>query len=711
MKYNYLERYNLIQIIQELQTATGLTKTNIKKYLSNFEKINIESFDRDKLKSLKEQVLNFNDFLQNKKPLIKDKKSKEFVSKFIEFVKDNFVLLGTGGWEVVSLFEELIQKIEQINSFSETKTSIDRLLNNLNEFLIYLKNNENKINENFNILKTGKGFFTLSNLNDTLYYFFFEEKLYCVKLFKFKNNRNNTIESSFSFYVSERFFNSDLNFFIANYRNFNYFDLKAKKLNDSKAFWLKIGAIIKSYSDEYKIKYFQFSGADDYDTAKPSLDSVKYATKNSFQSCIVYLKANLLKTDNSKNINISALKIINNYINKTLDLFDKGASWINLEYNTIDLSIKDINISFLNLKNVVEKSFEDKCKDLNFNLKRNKKEEIEVLKNQYIINQKKLLDKLEALNFFKKEINIFNTFLKNLNELHTLLADNNITKQKLIELYKILNKINIQNSIFQKAYQTIENNISDINEDYNKLVENISNNNQELIKTFNAEAQEILEYDFKIKIQELNYKVLNLISLYIYKNQIIREIRKNKNSKNILSTKDIIKRFEMLLNDIIKKYKLNRDIINQLIEIKNSFIPQFDDIKSYKLVTKKDFSKILTQTLEQVSKIENTFVLHSDYENRLKIYLKSINDNVFKNVKNLLSFIEELNFDPQYSYLDFKKINEKENKAGWLLSFTEEGMLSLFNAREKRYYNILINDLKIAKENITFENDNIVFKI
>ena len=47
--------------------------------------------------------------------------------------------------------------------------------------------------------------------------------------------------------------------------------------------------------------------------------------------------------------------------------------FINLEYNTIDLNIKNTNISFLNLKNVVEKSFEDKCKDLNFNLKRNRK--------------------------------------------------------------------------------------------------------------------------------------------------------------------------------------------------------------------------------------------------------------------------------------------------------------------------------------------------
>ena len=53
MKYNYLERYNLIQIIQELETTTGLSKTNIKKYLSNFKQIDINSFDDEYKREIK----------------------------------------------------------------------------------------------------------------------------------------------------------------------------------------------------------------------------------------------------------------------------------------------------------------------------------------------------------------------------------------------------------------------------------------------------------------------------------------------------------------------------------------------------------------------------------------------------------------------------------------------------------------------------------
>ena len=714
MKYNYLERYNLIQIIQELETATGLTKKNIQKYLSNFKKIDINSFDEEYRREIKRQVFNYKEYLDTKKNSISNKQITSTIKDFNIYLNDNFILVGNEAWSSTEDIQELIEKIKEINSFKNITTSIKKLINDLEEYLAYLKKSTDIINNNFEVLKNGNSFFKTFDGSDTLYYFFFEEKLYCVKLFTTENN-SLTI-SDFSFFASEAFYKDNIDFFIKNYKNWDYFNLKARKLNDTKVFWLKIGAIIKSYSDEFKIKYFQFSGVDNIDINKPSLDSAKYATKNSFESCRTYLKANLLQLDNSKNINKISLDIINKYIDEKTDLFVNDASWFNLQYDPINSFMKKRNESLSNLKNTIEKSFEDVCKDFKFNLNKKKKNEIQILKVDYEQKQQLLLNKLQSLNFFKKEIGVFNTFLKNLNELQSIVSEikhnSIIKKQNLVALYRVLNKISIQITVFKKSLEIIKNNERSIIDDYDELIIDIKRNpsSEEIIIPLIAEMEDILIYDFKIKIEEFNYKVINLISLYIYKNEIIRDNRKSNSSKKLLA-QDFIKRFEMLLNNIIKKYKLDRDIVQELIEIKNSLIPEFEDVKSYKIIKRENFAKILTETLQQVSNIEKTFTLHEDYKNRLELYIKSISDKVFKYIPSFLKFIEELKFDPQYSYFDFKKLPNPENDVGWLMSYTEDGMLSLMNAREKRYYNILINDLGIPKKDIIFKYGNIIFKI
>jgi hypothetical protein len=714
MKYNYLERYNLIQIIQELETTTGLSKTNIKKYLSNFKQIDINSFDDEYKREIKRKVFNYKEYLDAKKNLISNKQIISIIKDFNIYLNDNYILVGNKNWNSPEDIQELIGKIEKINSFKDITTSIKELIDNLKKYLDFLKKSTDIINDNFDVLKNGKGFFKSFDNNDTLYYFFFEEKLYCVKLFI--TEINSLKVSDFSFFASEAFYKDDIDFFIKNYKDWAYFDLKARKLNDTKTFWLKIGAIIKSYSDELKIKYFQFSGADNIDANKPSLDSIKYATQNSFESCRTYLKANLLQLDNSKNINKISLDIINKHIDEKTDLFINDAFWFNLQYDPINSFMKKRNESLLNLKNTIEKSFEDVCKDFKLNLNKKKKSEIQTLKEDYEKYQQLLLNKLQSLNFFKKEIGVFNTFLKNLNELQSIVSEikhnSVIKKQNLVALYRILNKISIQITVFKKSLEMIKNNQQSIIDDYDKLIIDIKRNpsSEEIIKPLTAEMEDILDYDFKIKIEEFNYKVMNLISLYIYKNEIIRDNRKKNSSKKLL-IQDFIKRFEILLNNIIKKYKLDRDIVQELIEIKNSLIPEFEDVKSYKVVKREVFAKILTKTLQQVSNIEKTFTLHEDYKNRLELYIKSISDKVFKYIPSFLNFIEELKFDPQYSYFEFKQLPDPENKVGWLMSYTEESMLSLMNARDKRYYNILINDLGISKNNISFKYGNIIFKI
>jgi hypothetical protein len=87
--------------------------------------------------------------------------------------------------------------------------------------------------------------------------------------------------------------------------------------------------------------------------------------------------------------------------------------------------------------------------------------------------------------------------------------------------------------------------------------------------------------------------------------------------------------------------------------------------------------------------------------------------NTFHDLKNSFrDLINNIEFDPQYSYYTKEEINQinLKIKAGWLMSCTEKGLMSLFNAREKRYFRILVKDLKIPIDDIMYKDD-IMFKI
>jgi hypothetical protein len=336
------------------------------------------------------------------------------------------------------------------------------------------------------------------------------------------------------------------------------------------------------------------------------------------------------------------------------------------------------------------------------------------------------LDKVSNINNSFKKIQIKKILKKYKNQ---LISSFNMLYEPF--KVKINNKLESQFAIIRKAIEKqIEVNKSfEDKKDLQKLIIKMDDllDNKDLIIKNTIKIHNIIELEKKLPIyndekdeKEFNdneefdskeyLKLLNITKdsedAIIYLNNLdnLKQIKKS-------LAQDFIKRFEMLLNNIIKKYKLDRNIIRELIEIKNSLIPEFEDVNSYKVIKRENFAKILTETLQEVSDIEKTFTLHEDYKNRLELYIKSISDKVFKNKSNFLNFIEELKFDPQYSYLDFKKLPDPIECIGWLLSYTEEGKMALMNAREKRYYNILINDLGIPKKDITFKYGDIIFKI
>jgi hypothetical protein len=303
---------------------------------------------------------------------------------------------------------------------------------------------------------------------------------------------------------------------------------------------------------------------------------------------------------------------------------------------------------------------------------------------------------------------ILSSFIKNLNEIN--IYKENI-KNNLFNLNDALNRNKIQIKKFKEAIEYIYLKYEEINIDYNIMISDFTKSNLSNLINLNKNVFKKLidDYDFSSEFYFLTKFIINLIFLRIYKKEVILQINKTNKDDSFLNSSSWIKKIESIFNEIIKKYQVYGNLYENLLFLKKEMISSITgDIP---ILSKNEFGIILTQTLEEVSKQLGTFVLHKDYENRLKIYLNNITyDFQIPSWRN--RFINDLNFSPKLSFESEEEIlnDAFEIQPGWLLSFTDSGFFSLLNSRELKYSKILMNDLKIPRENI-FYSDGIIFEI
>ena len=273
----------------------------------------------------------------------------------------------------------------------------------------------------------------------------------------------------------------------------------------------------------------------------------------------------------------------------------------------------------------------------------------------------------------------------------------------------------MQNKKFQQAIENIYSKYEEINIDYNIMISDFTKSNSLSLINLNKNIYKKLidNKELSVKFYNLNNTIKKFIFLKTYKNEILLQIdRSNKNNK-FLKASSWIKKIEAIFSNIIKKYQIYEDIYHTLLSLKKDMIKEIEDKNNYITWSKEEFEEKLTKTLEDISAREGTFVLHKDYNKRLKIYLNALDDSIFNMPERFfIKFINNLNFSPKLSYSSESEAIDgtMEIQPGWLLSFTDKGFFSLLNSRELKYYKILIEDLKMSKDDI-FYYEGIVFKI
>jgi hypothetical protein len=417
MKYNYLEQYNLIQILQEagIGTSSNLSKDIIFDKLKNYKKIQLPELEinYDEIKMLIYKIfVALSDYLESIEKSIKDAKSGERSSddpipsssdksndtniEKLEKAYDDLFLYVYGKDKpetrilenfkqnnfVKDIYENnILPKIKNLERFpsikkaKEIKSDFEKLINGIE--MIPKNENEKKdlIKKNFDLFKNNNGFFGLNQKiikNKIHYWFFHEKKLYLLRLSIIENIKDNKDGADFSFYVSNDFYDKPIEYFIENYMDFSNFTLDKQVLNDSAGFWLKIGAIIKTFSDDYKINYFKFSGADHDLKEKSNRKTLQTVTENSFKICNMYLRANLIKNEKNENINNSLLDLINQYLEQNKNDLNKKIAQLKL-----DKELKALSSTLLSLQKIednINKDFKTICKKFKFNPPKDKED-------------------------------------------------------------------------------------------------------------------------------------------------------------------------------------------------------------------------------------------------------------------------------------------------------------------------------------------------
>lgn len=703
MVFNYLDSYNLMQILIEegLHSVKTDSKTlqefsskfinitdELKKASKDIDDDNTKNIDiklieefqnfRNKIyrleytyfedKKLQSTIQEINNGLKN---LIKD--SSKIITK-INTVKNNDELKEL--FSPFKEFNEYLQKkiidnssINNNNFKNDLNIAIKEWQKNLDDYLNEKEKKDNNVNPPiYESFKEGNGFIEDDNSGSRMDFYFFHENLF-YNLVLVKNKFNDKFAWDISF--SADYY--DVNFieFIKNFKNKSNKYIN-RNLKDTQGFWSKLITIVKYSANNYNIEYFKFKGINDDRGEKISSKISEKKIVKTFELFNQFLFANA-----DKDSEIPAQKLI-----RWIQQYSQDWRY------SLNLRIKEIKEYFFDL----DDSSNNKIKQIDINI---------YLKIIPIIKNDK--------ESFENEKKLFILFLKKYNSIKEKLQNLNINNLKSGPLFKTLNSlnediselINLEKKIYV-ARNKIEKFVEDI-PDYKKTTKLLKKynmvvyNNNKFFKTIYSET--FLNLLNQIKVMLILTLGFSLIKYAINKERITKSKKTEINKKNIYIKKSIIiKKINSILYNLIEYFKIfinSTELTNNFNSILN-FIETLTPNAS-KVISKEDFKSILIDTIDTINNKYKFTKRHEDFDNRLELYMSNLKNNMIK-IENLKN-----NFDFDFSPFQIIHKNIMVHP-GVLLELTKAGKLALMNARDKRYYKILLS-YGIKDENIFFDNN------
>ena len=718
MSFNYLTHYNLMQIlVEEGLHAVKTDKKTLQEFSNKF--INITDEIQNAAKDIKIEdgesansdvtlLSNFYDFRNNISKLDAKYISDKNINNITNEISNNLNIL-------TKKYSKIIEDIKKTSSIEDLKKLFSNILefnkylkqdilgnpninnNFYNDLLLILKKWENQINDYFKLkeksfnssqdpqiyinFKNGNGFISNDYKESKDCYFFHEGLLYNLTIRKQISKYKNENIWNITFSADE--YNGSFSEFIQIYDSLSL-QFKARNLKDTQTFWNKIITIIKYYAEteSSNMKYFKFKGSDNIGKKISSAISENKALK------IFELFNEFLFANADIEAQIPAQQLIR---------------WMQQYYQDwkygLKLKIKELKQKFFEFENPGVVNRKIKSIDTLAYLKI-----IKMIKNnkQSFEEEEKTL-----INFFKK----YNNIKKKLNDL-------DIDNLKPNELFKILSDLNEDIT----AILSLEGKIKVALKNIESFIDNLPTNqkNEKLIKQYNLITlnsgrfiRVVYSTLFIQSLNEIKNKLIltlgySLIRYAINKERINISKKTNTNKKQIYFKKSvIIKKINSIIFNLIEYFKIVS--LNQ--ELKNNFNSIFNFIESLspatKSISKEEFKTILIKTINNINKKYKFTIKHSDFEKRLKLYMSNFQDN--KRI-NIFKLKESKDFD--FSPFQIEAIIKGEPKIvqpGSLLELTKTGKLAIMNARDKRYYKLLIS-YGIKDENIVFDSDKeIVF--
>jgi hypothetical protein len=719
MIYNYLEQYNLIQILNEIYSVKTDSKT-LQEFSGKFVDITKElkeasekfakstdaiNFDLNIDTNLLE---NFQDFRTGIYKLESQYNKDESLKNIIDYITKELKKLINESAKIIQILhnvnseQEFNQLKKLLNYFLIFNNDLQKKLDNVNknfkndlEPIIkkwdldinnYIKEKQKIINlsndpEIYTNFKNGNGFiiYKYDEKNQEIY-FFHENLFYKISITQLLQEHNGEYIHGISFSTDN--YNVNFKEFSLNYlkKTLSY---KARMLQDTQLFWTKVITVIKYCAQKNKINYFLFKGVDDDEGIKST-------------SAI------------SQNKALITFRLFNKFLFANADLDSEIPAqplirWLQ-EYNK-----KQKNDLKFKIKELKEDFFES---EITFNNKKIKSiDTLRYLKIISIIKNDK--------NDFEEERKTFINFIKKYNNIKKKINELNLNNLKSIELYKIL--LNLNEDI--SAILSLEGKIKNAQEKIEIFVDNLpaEKESNRLLKQKNIIQKGgqfisiIYSSNFLRGLDEIKITLISILGFsligYAINKERIRLSKKNKiNKKQIqLNKSSVLKQINSIIFNLIKYLK----ILSIKIELIRSFeyifnkIDELSPSSDSKKISKEQFKSLLLDTIYTINNKYKYTEKSENFENRLQAYMRNFKDNEQIDINNLKDE-NEFNFSPFWPEINYDN-TLRVIQPGGLLKLTTEGKIALMNARDKRYYKLLIS-YGIKDKNIFFdENKQIVF--
>ncbi len=509
-------------------------------------------------------------------------------------------------------------------------------------------------------------------------YFFHENNLYNVRF----TEKNNFYDVSFYVSKSSNFNNwENEEYFYENYKRGTFFTLDSVTLKDSLSFWLKLIKVVKSYAKKAKVTHFGFYGSSGESRVLSQVQSEAY--KNIIKLHSSYFVSNYLRrSEADRFLTDSEFSYLTRLFKKEYENY-KNSKFSLLQETEVSLvkskeTLENVVPCLRYVETLLRYSYEELCNLLGVQTT----EEVKQQYNESVSKFNSYVSSQEYKKSFNRLLTGYETLKKDFSDLQVL-AEYDTKSNKLNESLK--NTAQFLRSYTESVLFVVNKkpqNFDKLSNDFLKLsikdkskMWKLSSGTVETLEDLSYVATQLTEYLLTLKTQE------KLISLF--------------SSVKELKVSSFLKKVEAVFQNLIKAYKLQKFTKEVRKRTVTSLLDALEGevIAKPNKITLLNIKYALLKTAKEVGKRYGYTRLRSNYKNTLNQVTRDLYNSI-KNNNNNLNYLMKYVWDPVHS--------------NTIIEITEEGLLAIFNEREKRYYKILLQ-LGIPKTDIMYNGHYVIF--